>query len=155
MRGKDVIALLNVKQEAFCLHYAKTGNATESYKVAGYDAKTERSVYANANRLLKNDKVQARLKELAEEMASDKIAGIREIQERLTAILRGDLQEEQVVVEGCGDGVSEATIIKRQPQLKDVIKAAETLGKMQGAFDTKANINVVIPVFGGEDGLED
>lgn len=155
MRGKDVIALLNVKQEAFCLHYAKTGNATESYKQAGYDAKTERAVYSNANRLLKNDKVQARLAELAEEMASEKIAGIREIQERLTAILRGELQEEQVVVEGCGDGVSEAKVIQRQPQLKDVIKAAETLGKMQGAFDTKANINVVIPVFGGEDGLED
>lgn len=155
MHGKDVIALLNVKQEAFCLHYAKTGNATESYKQAGYDAKTERAVYSNANRLLKNDKVQARLAELAEEMASEKIAGIREIQERLTAILRGELQEEQVVVEGCGDGVSEAKVIQRQPQLKDVIKAAETLGKMQGAFDTKTNINVVIPVFGGEDGLED
>ena len=155
MRGKDVIALLNVKQEAFCLHYAKTGNATESYKQAGYEAKTERAVYANANRLLKNDKVQARLAELAEEMASEKIAGIREIQERLTAILRGELQEEQVVVEGCGDGVSEAKVIQRQPQLKDVIKAAETLGKMQGAFDTKTNINVVIPVFGGEGDLED
>jgi hypothetical protein len=38
---------------------------------------------------------------------------------------------------------------------KDRIKAAETLGKMQGAFDNKTNINVVIPVFGGEDGLED
>lgn len=147
--------MLNVKQEAFCLHYAKTGNATESYKQAGYEAKTERAVYANANRLLKSDKVQARLKELAEEMASEKIAGIREIQERLTAILRGDLQEEQVVVEGCGDGISEATVVKRQPQLKDVIKAAETLGKMQGAFDTKSNINVVIPVFGGEADLED
>jgi len=155
LRGKDVIALLNVKQEAFCLHYAKTGNATESYKQAGYEAKTERAVYANANRLLKNDKVQARLAELAEEMASEKIAGIREIQERLTAILRGELQEEQVVVEGCGDGVSEAKVIQRQPQLKDVIKAAETLGKMQGAFDTKTNINVVIPVFGGEGDLED
>lgn len=152
---KDVIALLNVKQEAFCLHYAKTGNATESYKVAGYDAKTDRALYASANRLLKNVKVQARLAELAEEMASEKIAGIREIQERLTAILRGDLQEEQVVVEGCGDGISEATVVKRQPQLKDVIKAAETLGKMQGAFDTKSNINVVIPVFGGEADLED
>lgn len=155
LRGKDVIALLNPKQEAFCLHYAKTGNATESYKIAGYEAKTERAVYANSNRLLKNDKVQARLKELAEEMASEKIASIAEIQERLTAILRGELQEEQVVVEGCGDGVSEASVIRRQPQLKDVIKAADTLAKMQGAYDNKANINVVIPVFGGEDVLED
>ena len=147
--------MLNVKQEAFCLHYAKTGNATESYKVAGYDAKTERAVYSNANRLLKNDKVQARLKELAEEMASDKIAGIREIQEYLTTVIRGETTEDVVVVEGCGDGVSEAIIKQVRTPSKDRIKAAETLGKMQGAFDTKANINVVIPVFGGEDVLED
>lgn len=147
--------MLNVKQEAFCLHYAKTGNATESYKVAGYDAKTERAVYSNANRLLKNDKVQARLKELAEEMASDKIAGIREIQEFLTTVIRGETTEDVVVVEGCGDGVSEAIIKQVRTPSKDRIKAAETLGKMQGAFDTKANINVVIPVFGGEGDLED
>lgn len=147
--------LTNPKWEAFCLHYAKTGNASEAYKQAGYETDNPRSIYSNCNRLLKNDDIKARLAELAEEMASEKIAGIREIQERLTSILRGELQEEQVVVEGCGDGVSEATIVKRQPQLKDVIKAAETLGKMQGAFDTKTNINVVIPVFGGEDGLED
>lgn len=147
--------MLNVKQEAFCLHYAKTGNATESYKVAGYSAKTDRAVYANANRLLKNDYVKARLAELADEMKSEKIAGIREIQEKLTSILRGEVQEEQVVVEGCGDGVSEATIIKRQPQLKDVIKAGETLAKMQGGFDNKIQVEVTVPVFGGEDGLED
>jgi phage terminase small subunit len=155
LRRKDVIALLNVKQEAFCLHYAKTGNATESYKIAGYDAKTERAVYANANRLLKNDKVKARLKELAAEMACEKIASIAEIQERLTSILRGELQEEQIVVEGCGDGVSEAKIMKRQPQLKDIIKAGETLGKMQGAFDTKLQLELTVPVFGGEDALGD
>jgi len=140
--------LENPKWEAFCLHYAKTGNASEAYKQAGYKTANDRSIYSNCNRLLKNDDIKARLAELAEEMASEKIAGIREIQERLTSIMRGELQEEQVVVEGCGDGVSEAKIIQRQPQLKDVIKAAETLGKMQGAFDTKANISVVIPVFG-------
>lgn len=155
MRGKDVIALLNVKQEAFCLHYAKTGNATESYKKAGYSAKTENALYSAANRLLKNVKVQARLKELADEMASDKIADIREIQEFLTTVIRGETTEDVVVVEGCGDGVSEAIIKKVRTPSKDRIKAAETLGKMKGAFDTKTNINVVIPVFGGEGDLED
>ena len=147
---KDVIALLNPKQEAFCLHYAKTGNATESYKQAGYNPKND-----NARRLLLNAKIKARLAELSAEMASEKIASIAEIQERLTSILRGEIQEEQVVVEGCGDGVSQATIVQRQPQLKDMIKAGETLCRMQGGFDTKANINVVIPVFGGEGDLED
>lgn len=153
---KDVIALLaNPKWEAFCLHYAKTGNASEAYRNAGYETKNARSIYSNCNRLLKNDDIKGRIQEIMEEMSSEKIAGIREIQERLTSILRGEIQEEQVVVEGCGDGVSEAKIIKRQPQLKDMIKAGETLGKMQGGFDNKLQIEMTIPVFGGEERLED
>lgn len=155
MCRKGVIALLNVKQEAFCLHYAKTGNATESYKQAGYNPKNDNSAGANARRLLQKDKIKARLAELSEELASEKIANIKEVQERLTSILRGEIQEEQVVVEGCGDGVSEAKIIKRQPQLKDVIKAGETLAKMQGGFDNKVQVELTMPVFDGEDELED
>lgn len=147
--------MLNVKQEAFCLHYAKTGNATESYKVAGYQCKNDAVVAASAVRLLNHVKVKARLAELAEQMASEKIANVAEIQRRLTSILRGELQEEQVVVEGCGDGVSEAKIIQRQPQLKDVIKAGETLAKMQGGFDNKVQVELTVPVFGGDEDLED
>lgn len=137
------------------MHYAKTGNATESYKKAGYVCKNDNSVAASAIRLLNHAKVKERLKQLAEMAANEKIAGIREIQERLTSILRGELQEEQIVVEGCGDGISEAKIMRRQPQLKDIIKAGETLGKMQGAFDNKLQLEVTVPVFGGEEDLED
>ena len=137
------------------MHYAKTGNATESYKAAGYKAKTERAVYANANRLLKNDSVQARLKELADEMAGEKIANAKEIQERLTKILRMEENEDQIVVEGDGMGGSTARIMKKRPQLKDVIKAGETLAKMQGAFDQKMQLELTVPIFGGEEDLED
>lgn len=155
-KQKGWVALsLNVKQENFCLHYAKTGNATESYKAAGYQAKTEGAAYAASNRLLKNVKVKARLEELAKELAGEKIASIKEVQERLTSILRGELQEEQVIVEGCGDGYSEAKIVKRQPQLKDVIKAGEMLAKMQGGFDSKLQVELTVPVFSGEERLED
>lgn len=147
--------MLNIRQEAFCLHYARSGNATESYKQAGYKPKNDNAANANAVRLLRNDKIKARLKELADELADEKIANIREVQEKLTSILRGQLQEEQVVVEGCGDGISEAKIIKRMPQLKDVIKAGETLAKMQGGFDSSLNIDITVPVFGGEERLED
>ena len=147
--------LANPKWEAFCLHYAKTGNASEAYRKAGYQTTNERSVYSNCNRLLKNDDIRARLAELAEEMAGDKIAGIREVQERLTAILRMEQTEEQVVVEGCGDGISEARIIKRKAQLKDVLKAGELLAKMQGGFDNRIQVEMTIPVFGGDEDLED
>ena len=162
---------LSVKQEAFCLHYAKTGNATEAYKAAGYAAKTEGAVYACANRLLKNDKVQARLKELAEEIASDKIASIREIQEYLTSVMRREHKESVVVTvsekktfyapDEAGT-MRKQTIEKETPmvveipaRLSDANKAAETLAKMQGAFDSTAKLELVVPVFGGEDELED
>lgn len=158
---------LNVKQEAFCLHYAKTGNATEAYKEAGYKVRTERSAYAASNKLLKNVKVQARLQELAEEIASEKIASIREIQEYLSAVMRRELKECVVVtvtkekstyVPDDEGKMRKQTIKEEFPQvveiparLSDANKAAETLAKMQGGFDTKAKIEVMIPVFGGEE----
>ncbi len=147
--------LENPKWEAFCLHYAKTGNASEAYKIAGYKAKTEGSVYANANRLLKNDKVKARLKELADELAGEKIAGIREVQERLTAILRGETTEDVVVTENIGDFTSEAKVIQVRTPTKEVIKAGVELVKMQGGYDNKLQVELTVPVFGGEECLED
>ena len=152
---EDVIALLNPKQEAFCLHYAKTGNATESYKQAGYNPKNDNSAGANARRLLQNDKIRDRLAELTEEMASEKIADIREIHEYLTSIIRGETTEDAVVVEGCGDGVSEARIMQVRTSNKDRIKAATELAKMKGAYDNKLQVEMTIPVFGGEEGLRD
>lgn len=146
---------INYKQEQFCLHYAQTGNATESYKKAGYKSKNEASANASAIRLLGNVKIQARLQELHEEMASHKIANAAEIQERLTSILRGELQEEVVVTEGIEKGITEARIILKKPSNADVIRAAQTLAKMQGAFDNNVNVNLVVPSFGGEEDLEE
>lgn len=137
------------------MEYAKTGNATESYKKAGYKGTDYSTIAVNASRLLKTDKVKARLAELAEEMASEKIANASEVQERLTKILRMEETEDTVVVEGIEKGVSEARIIQRRPALKDVISAGTTLAKMQGAFDSNVNVNVVVPVIGGDDDLED
>lgn len=162
---------LTVKQEAFCLHYAKTGNATEAYKIAGYKVKTERSAYAASNKLLKNVKVQERLKEIADEIASDKIASIKEIQEYLTSVMRREetesivvtLSEETTKYEPDENGTMRKQTVKREiPQvveipakLSDANKAAETLAKMQGGFDTKTKLEIVVPVFDGEDDLED
>lgn len=161
---------LNVKQEAFCLHYAKTGNATEAYKEAGYKVKTERSAYAASNKLLKNVKVQARLKELADEIASEKIAGIKEIQEYLTSVMRREHTESVVVTisekksfyaPDENGTMRKQTIEKEVPQivqiparLSDANKAAETLAKMQGGFDNKLALELTVPVFVGEDEFE-
>ena len=146
---------LTVRQEKFCLEYARSGNATEAYKKAGYSQSTMGSMAACASKLLKKSNVQARLAELAEEMQSEKIASAAEIQERLTRILRMEETEDTVVVEGVEKGVSEAKIVERRPQLKDVIQAGTTLAKMQGAFNNEVKVTVAVPVIGGDEKLED
>lgn len=154
---KEGVALskLTVKQEAFCLHYAKTGNATESYKQAGYKVTSDSVTAVNACRLLKNDNIKDRLAEIAKETKTAAIADIAEIQETLTAILRNQAQEQVVVVENIGDFTSEARTVEKDTSIKDRIKAAETLAKMQGAFDNKFQLELTVPQFGGEDSLED
>lgn len=140
------------KMKKFCLEYASSGNATQSAIKAGYAQKT---AYSQGQRLLKNVEVKSYLQELAEQMESDKIANVKEMQERLTSIIRMQTKEEVVAVEGCGDGFSEAILIEKNPNLKDVVKAIDTLARMQGVYDTKTTLNLCIPVFGGEEDLEE
>lgn len=146
---------LNRKQELFCEEFVISGNQAEAYLKAGYAVKNNKTAGRCASRLMDKEEIIAYIKELNEQIDSEKIADSKEIQERLTAILRMETREEQVVTEGCGEGYSEAKIVERAPQLKDVIKAGETLAKMQGAFDNSVNLNIAVPVFGGADDLED
>lgn len=141
------------KQKKFCLEYANTGNATQSAISAGYAEKTARS---QGQRLLTQPSVQDYLKQLAEEYASAKIATAKEMQEVLTSIIRQELDEEVIVVEGCGDGISEAVTKTKKPSVKDVILAIDKLAKMQGLYNDKMNVALNLPVFYvGEDDLED
>lgn len=162
---------LSVKQEAFCMHYAKTGNATESYIAAGYKAKDNNVARANAARLIANDNIKKRLQELAQEVKNDKIADVQEIQEYLTSVMRREKMENAVVTistktsfykpddEGKMRKYTEETeipqLVEYPTKISDANKAAETLAKMQGAFDNKLKVEMTVPVFEGEDDIED
>lgn len=146
---------LTIKQEAFCLEYAASGNATDAYKKAGYSVESDNAAAVNANRLLKNAKIKLRLQELAKEIATPKIANIKEIQEFLTSVMRQQQKEEEIVVVSNGD-CSEAIIKEKKTPISSAIKAAETLAKIQGAFRTDINITGSLPVIiSGEDEIED
>lgn len=147
MRKSEVIVILNVRQEKFCLEYAKCGNATESAKKAGYAEKTS---YSIGQRLLKKVEVQDRLAELAEEAKNNAIADIQEMQKTLTEIIRQQMKEEVIIVEGCGDGYSEARKMTKTASLKDIVSAINTLGKMQGAFSEKVQIDMLPVIIKGE-----
>ena len=146
---------LSIKQEKFCLEYAKLGNARQAYINAGYKHSKDNVTDVNACRLLKTDKVQARLAELAAEAQNSAIADIKEMQEKLTEIIRQTADEEVVVVENTGDFMRAARVVKKKPAFKDVISAIDKLGRMQGAFNDKLSVEIVQPVFSGEDDLED
>lgn len=138
---------MNTRQEKFCLEYAASGNATAAYQAAyGADAKT---AGVNSNRLLKNASIQARLKELADEISSAKIADVRELQERLTKIIRGEVTEEIILPSG--------ERIEKQVSIRDILKAIEILARIQGLFVDKQELkfkNAPV-IIGGADCLED
>ncbi|MBR4435142.1 MAG: terminase small subunit [Clostridia bacterium] len=140
------------RQKKFCYEYANSGNATLSAINAGYAEKTARS---QGQRLLTLSSVQKMLKDLAEEYASAKIATASEMQEKLTEIIRGQFMEDVIAVEGCGDGVSQAVTVQKKPSARDVRQAIETLARMQGLFHDNNVLNVFVPVFSGEDDLEE
>lgn len=132
---------LSVKQEKFCLEYAKSGNQRQAYLKAGYKCKNDASADASASQLLRNPKVKERLAELAEEAKNASIADIVEMQQTLTSIIRKKMTEEVIVVEAVGDYMTEARKMDKEPSIKDIINAITTLGKMQGAFSENVNLN--------------
>jgi phage terminase small subunit len=147
---------LSVKQEKFCLEYAKTGNQRQAYLLAGYECKSDEAIDAAASRLLRNVKVKERLAELAEEAKNASIADIVEMQQTLTSIIRKQMTEEVIVVESVGDYMTEARKMDKEPSIRDIINAITTLGKMQGAFIEKVqqevdmDLNIVVDYGDGE-----
>lgn len=148
---------LTPKQEEFCRRYAATGNAFQSYKDAGYKFTSDSAGIKSASLLLnKNSNVKKKLQELREKADSDAIADIKEMQSTLTKIIREELTEEVLMSEGQGDGYSKIVTKRKKSALKDRLKAIELLGKMQGAFVDKVQIDGNVPIIiSGEDKLED
>ena len=143
---------LNEKQKQFYKEYVVDANATQSAIRAGYSKKT---AYSQGQRLLKNVEGQKYLEELMAEKESKLIATQDEVLKYLTSVLRGKSRSTEIVVEGTGDGCSEARTIKKEPSEKDRLKAAELLGKRYGLYTEKIEADIAIPVFAGEDELEE
>ena len=60
----------------------------------------------------------------------------------LTSVLRGESQSTEIVIEGVGEGCSEARTIQKKPSEKDKLKAAELLGKRYGIYTDKVEAEV-------------
>ena len=112
--------------------YAKSGNATEAYKQAYPKVKKDKTAQAASSRLLSNVMIQGRLKEISDEIASEAIMQPKEMQEWLSKVVRGEERE----------------MSGESALLRDRLKAADLLGKMQGAFLDRKEVEMkgVVPV---------
>lgn len=144
---------LTEKQKRFADYYIETGNITEAAVKAGYSKKTARVI--GQENLLK-PAIKGYIEEKLEAMQDERTASAKEVLEFLTKSMRGEIKEEIVVVEGTGDGTSEARTVKKQIGLRDRIKSAELLGKRYRLFTDKVEVEGVVPVMiVGEDSLEE
>lgn len=150
------VILLTDKQQKFADEYLIDCNATRAYKAAYPKITKDQTAAAAGARLLKNVKVAAYIEEKLAEISSRKTADAKEVMEYLTSVMRGESKASVVVVEGYGEGCSEAKIIDKPPDEKERLKAAELLGKRFELFTNKVDVDGAIPVIisGGED-LED
>ena len=138
MKNKDD---LTDKQKKFIEEYLIDMNGTRAYRVAYPSVKKNETAAALASRLLTNDKVKNAIEPILENMSSDRMATATEVMEYLTSVMRGDSTAEVVVVEGLGDGVSEARRFKKAPDEKERLRAAELLGKRFGLFKDKVEVS--------------
>ena len=128
------MAKMSAKQQRFCDEYLISLNATQAAIKAGY---TEKYAHTNANKLLQNTTIKAFIEARMAEKESELIADQDEVLKYLTSVLRGKTQSEIVVVEGIGDGCSEARAMQKAPDEKERLKAAELLGKRYGLYTDK------------------
>ncbi|WP_060931938.1 terminase small subunit [Lachnoanaerobaculum saburreum] len=144
---------LTLKQQRFADEYIISGNATDAAIKAGYSKKTaNRIATENLSKLVIQTYIDEKLKELSD----TKIADQQEVLAYLTSVLRGETQSEIVVVEGVGEGCSEARRLQKLPDEKERLKAAELLGKRMGLFKDKLDVTANVPVIiSGGDDLED
>ena len=129
------------KQKIFADEYLIDLNATRAYRAAYPNCKKNSSADAAARKLLGNTRIKEYINERLEELQSKRVANVQEVMEHLTAVLRGEISEETVVVEGTGDGCSEARIVEKQVGARDRLKAAELLGKRYSLFTDKLEVS--------------
>lgn len=147
------MASISEKQRRFADYFIETGNIYQSAIKAGY---SKNYAKAQAHKLLENVGIKNYIDKRLKELEEKRVASATEVMQLLTSAMRGELDEEVVVVESIGDYCSEARVVKKKIGLKDRIKAAELIGKRHRLFTDKVQVEGVVPVMiVGEDEIED
>lgn len=122
---------LNPKQERFAIEYIKDMNMTKAAERAGY---SDKSAKMHGSRLLTNAKVREKVAELEAEVKNEAIATAQEVEEFLSAAMRGELTEEKSYI-------SDEKKKERRIAMKERIKAAELLAKRYALLTEKTELS--------------
>lgn len=130
---------MTAKQKRFCDEYLIDLNVTQAAIRAGY---SKRTAYAIGQENLKKPMLKEYIEKQMAEKEAALVADQTEVMKYLTSVLRGQSQSEVVVVEGVGEGCSEARTMQKAPDEKERLKAAELLGKAHMLFTDKVQQEV-------------
>ena len=122
--------MLNDRQQLFVTEYVKDMNATKAAERAGYSKKT---AYSQGQRLLKNVEIKKAIDELLLKVRKNNVADAVEIEEYLTAVMRGELKETEMI----NVGNFEQELVEVPAKQTTRIKAAELLGKRYAMWTDK------------------
>lgn len=132
------------RQQLFADEYLVDLNAEQAAIRAGYSPRFARG---NAHKLVAYSCIRDYLDKRMAEKDAKLVAKQDEVLKYLTAVMRGETESEIVVIEGCGDGCSNAIKMSKTPDETQRLKAAELLGKAHGIFrNESANVSVTVPV---------
>jgi len=156
--------MVNDKQERFCREYVIDFNATQAAIRAGY---SKRSSSTHGYRLLKNDEIQTRIKEIAqdavdrvslrqdrvlEEIARVAFADIRKLfNADGTLIPIADLPEEVAAALGSVDiqtSDDDVPVTTTKIRMADKLKALEQLGRYFKLFTDQVEVTAPKPIMG-------
>ena len=124
------------KQKIFADEYIISLNATQAYKKAYPNVKKDAVAQANGSRLLSNAMVKAYIDEQLEKLQSERVADQQEVLEFLTSVMRGEVTEPLLVLDG--EGTQRLAMVK--PSVATRRSAAVDLGKRYGLFVDRQEI---------------
>ncbi|HEL1583988.1 TPA: terminase small subunit [Streptococcus suis] len=124
------------KQKIFADEYIISLNATQAYKKAYPNIKKDDAASVNGSKLLRNTKVKAYIDEQLEKLQSKRVADQQEVLEFLTSVMRGEVTEPLLILDGEGT----QRMVMAKPSVSTRKSAAVDLGKRYGLFVDKQEI---------------
>lgn len=133
----DKTKKLNNRQRQFVTEYLIDYNATQAAIRAGYSKKTARS---QGQRLLTKVDIKNAIIVEREKIQNENIATAKDVEEFLSQVMKGLVDEEVILTVGRGEGYSEVVRERKETSNKDRLKAAELLGKRHALFTDKVDL---------------